>query len=265
MGRTLIQTAPASIVHLHATQRNTPVVGATAHTIELSEADAVAALFERLQPTLVIHTAFSMHAGERDIWQATRQVVAGCQATQAELIYLSTDALFDGEHPPYREEDDPAPVHEYGRWKAKAEWFVREEMPAAAVIRTSLITQLTPLDPRCRWIVNSLREKKPISLFVDELRCPILVEDIATQIWELAALPASERAGIWHLAGVEALSRYAIGLLVAAHKGLDPAGITPAYSASFPTPRPRDLRMLTTRADKQLKTKARPLSVLLHK
>lgn len=260
LGRTLLALAPAGAT-LHATQRQQLVVGAVAHTVELSDGAAVAALFEQVQPTLVIHTAFS-YQGARDILAATRHVVEGCHATGAALIHLSTDALFDGEQAPYDESAEPAPLHDYGRWKTEAEWLVREALPQAAVVRTSLIVQFTPLDRNSAWVADSLREGKPITLFVDELRCPILAEDLAQQIWEVAALSPAERAGVWHLAGPEAVSRYALGLLIAAHEGLDPRGITPALSATYPTPRPRDLRLLTTRADRALRTRARPVSVL---
>ncbi|MBA3531545.1 MAG: sugar nucleotide-binding protein [Ardenticatenales bacterium] len=262
LGRTLLKLAPPGL-ELHATQRHTPVVGTTAHSIDLAEEEAVQALFDHLQPGLVFHTAFSMDEGERDIWAATRNVVAGCQAVGATLIYMSTDALLDGENAPYPESATPCPVHEYGRWKARAEEHVRKQLPAAAIVRTSLITEFTPLDPRSAWVADSLRAGKPITLFVDELRCPIRPDDLARQLWELAALPPATRRGVWHLVGPEAMSRYALGLLVAAHERLDPAGITPAYSTVAATPRPRDLRLLTTRAAKSRLTPARPISTLI--
>ncbi len=261
LGQALIEQAPHGI-DLHATQRHTPVRGASPHTIELSDGIAVASLFRRLRPRLVIHTAYSMQAGERDIWQATRHVVDGCQATGATLLYLSTDALLDGTQGPYAESAEPAPLHEYGRWKARAELLVRAQCPDAAVVRTSLITQFAPLDPRSAWVAGALRAGEPITLYVDELRCPILPTDLARQLWEVSTLPDEVRGGVWHLAGPEALSRYAIGLLIAAHEGLDPSGIVPAEAATSATPRPRDLRLLTTRADQALSTRARPLSAL---
>ena len=264
LGRTLIAQVPAD-AELHATQRRTPVSadGVQCHPLDLADEEAARRLWETVRPGLVFHTAYTMNEGERDVWQATRSVAAACEATGAALVHLSTDALHDGEHAPYDESAEPAPVHDYGRWKARAEEHVRERLPGAALVRTSLITQLSPLDPRCAWVADSLRRGEPVPLFVDEIRCPIRVEDLAAQLWELAALPAAERAGVWNLAGPEALSRYAIGLLIAAHEGLDPSGITPKWSREHPAPRPRDLRLLTTRADRALKTRARPLSSAL--
>ncbi|HEV2130755.1 MAG TPA: sugar nucleotide-binding protein [Longimicrobiaceae bacterium] len=262
LGSWLLRTAPPAW-ELYATQRHSPVSGAPAHTVELSRARDVLALWERLRPGLVIHTAYSAGEARRDTWKATHSVVDACEAVGAALIHLSTDALFDGEHGPYDESAEPAPVHEYGEWKARAELHVRERMPGAAVVRTSLITEFAPLDPRSAWVAEALRERKPLSLFVDELRCPITALDLARQLWEIAALPFSTRAGVWHLAGPEALSRYALGTLIAAHERLDAAGITPARSADAPGRRPRDARLLTTRADAALQTRARPISTLL--
>ena len=217
----------------------------------------------RVRPDLVIHTAYSATEGERDVWRATESVVRACRAAGAALVYMSTDALLDGESSPYGESAEPAPVHDYGRWKAKAELHVRGEMPAAAVVRTSLIVRAEPPDRGSAWVLDALRRGEPVRLFTDELRCPVAVEDLAAQLWEVAGLPPARRAGVWHLAGPEALSRYALGVLLALRHGLDPRGIVPTPSAAAPAPRPRDLRLLTSRADRELRTRARPISAVL--
>jgi dTDP-4-dehydrorhamnose reductase len=262
LGGELIRQAPPG-VEVHATRRASPVHGAEAHAVELSDAVAVGALLAGVRPALVIHTAYSAADGERDIVRATESVVDACRAVGAALVYMSTDALLDGESSPFAESAEPAPVHEYGRWKAQAELLVRERMPDAAVIRTSLIVRAEPPDRNSAWVVDSLRGGQPVRLFTDELRCPVAVEDLAAQLWEVAQLPAEGRAGVWHLAGPEAVSRYALGVLLAVRAGLDPGAIVPIPSASSPAPRPRDLRLLTTRADRHLRTRARPVSAVL--
>ena len=99
------------------------------------------------------------------------------------------NVVFDGESPPYAEDREPAPVYEYGRWKADAEDYVRRECPSAAVIRNSLITSFAPPDARSNAMVAALRDGAPVTLFVDEIRTPILADDLARQIWEIARLP----------------------------------------------------------------------------
>lgn len=264
LGSELIARAPAG-VELHATQRRTPVTGAQAHTIELSDVDATGALLGRLRPDLVIHTAYSqsVETAERDILRATESLVHACARGGCDLVHVSTDAVFDGEHAPYAEAGEPAPVHAYGRWKAAAERAVRERLPHAAIIRTSLIVRADPPDSGSAWVLDGLRRGEPVRLFVDELRCPIAVEDLASQLWELAALPASARAGLWHLAGPEAVSRYTLGVLLARRHGVDADAIIPARSLGAGLQRPRDLRLLTTRVDRELRTRVRPISEVL--
>lgn len=262
LGGELIRQAPTGF-EVHATRRVSPVHGAESHAVELSDADAVAALFARVRPALVIHAAYSAAEGERDILRATESVVRACRSAGAALVYMSTDALLDGESSPYDESAEPAPVHEYGRWKADAELHVRAQMPDAAVIRTSLIVRAEPPDRGSAWVLDSLRRGEPVRLFTDELRCPIAVEDLAAQLWELARLPVDRRGGVWHLAGPETVSRYALGVLLALRAGLDPRGVVPVPSASAHAPRPRDLRLLTRRADRELATRARPISAVL--
>lgn len=261
VGRALIRLAPDGW-DLHATQRVHAVHGARVHQVELSQAGAVAQLFATVRPELVFHTAYSMQHGDQDIVAATRNVVAGCAAAGSRLLHLSTDLVFDGERGPYGESAQRAPVSDYGWWKARAEEEVQARIPHASIVRTSLVTELAPPDPRVAWIADSLRRKDPLTLYVDELRCPISVADLTAQLWEIATLPADEPAGVWHLAGPEALSRYALGLLIAAHFGLNPAGITPGRSRDATPRRPRDVRLLTARVDRVLRCKARPISEL---
>lgn len=260
LGSALVRAALPGI-ELHATRRRTPVTGAAAHAVELADAAAVADVWRRVRPDVVIHTAYSTGAPERDVWEATRNVAEACAEHGAGLVHVSTDMVFDGERAPYSEDDPPAPLTGYGRSKADAERIVRTTLPGA-VVRTSLILRADPPDRTTGWVLDGLRSGAPVRLFTDELRCPIAVDDLAAQLWELASLPADERAGVWHLAGPEALSRYALGLLIAARAGLDPAGITPARLAETPAPRPRDLRLLTSRADRALRTRARPASAV---
>jgi dTDP-4-dehydrorhamnose reductase len=262
LGSALLRAAPAG-VEVHATRRTAPVQGAPAHAVELSDAAAVERVLRALRPDLVLHTAYSAAHGERDIVAATASVVAACGATGAALVHLSSDALLDGASSPYGEDAEPAPVHAYGRFKARAERQVRARLPAAAVVRTSLLLRVDPPDPNSAWVLEALGRGEPARLFVDEIRAPAAADDVAAQLWEVAALEASARSGVWHLAGPEALSRYALGVLLALRHGLDPAGIVPTRSADAAEPRPRDLRLLTRRADAALRTRTRGASEIL--
>jgi dTDP-4-dehydrorhamnose reductase len=258
LGRTLVVEAPPGL-EVHATQRTSPVPeAARAHVVELSDDRAVEALFAEVQPEVVIHTAYGRDF-ERDIILATRNVAEACGRAGAAMVHLSTDVVFDGEHAPYAEGDPLSPITEYGRRKADAERLVRQLAPGAAIVRTSLIVRTDGQDAT----LAQLRAGTLPPAFVDELRSPIAAEDLASQLWELATLPRERMAGVWHLAGPEAVSRYTLALLLAIPHGLQDR-VVPALNRDFTPRRPRDVRLLTTRADRELATCVRPISEALH-
>lgn len=258
LGSALIRGVPQG-VDLHATRRENPVAGAEAHRVDLADAAAVDALFEHLRPAVVIHTAYGKHDFGRDVVQATRCVAEACRRASAALVHVSTDLVFDGERAPYDESAAPAPISDYGRAKVAAERIVGEILPAAAIVRTSVIVRMDEGNEA----VRQLRAGTFPPAFVDELRCPIAVDDLAAQLWEIASLPADRRGGVWNLVGLEALSRYALAMLLAHRFGIDPGAIVPGLNRGFTPPRPRDLRMTTARADRELRTRARPISEAL--
>jgi dTDP-4-dehydrorhamnose reductase len=263
LGRALLASRPAG-VEVHATRQRTPVAaeGVTVHACDLADAGATAALVEEVAPDLVIHAAYRKDSGERDIIAATAAVAMACARSVAGLIHLSSDVVFDGEHAPYAEDAVPAPVEPYGAHKLRAEAAARANLPDAAIVRTSLLVQPDPPDPTSRWVIEQLRAGETPRLFVDELRCPTAPSDLAAMLWELTALPADARAGVWHLAGPEAVSRHTLGVLLARRLGLAPR-FEAALSCEHPTRRPRDLRLGTARADATLRTPARPIGAVL--
>ena len=127
-------------------------------------------------------------------------------------MHLSSDIVFDGTRGRYREDDPVAPVHAYGRSKAEAERLVAELHPEAAIVRTSLIYGGPEPGPQERLAREGRR------FFVDEIRSPVQVEDLARALLELVALDYS---GPLHLAGADDISRYDLAVLL----GADPARI----------------------------------------
>src|ERR1700741_323706 len=228
LGGELIRAVPAG-VDLHATQRQTPVHGATAHTVDLASADTVNAVFGDVRPEVVIHAAYGKHDLARDVVLATRCVASACARMGIALVHVSTDVVFDGGHAPYAESASPSPISDYGRAKAEAEEIVVREIPGAAIVRTSIIVRSGEENE----IVRQLRAGTFPPAFVDELRSAIAVEDLAAQLWELALLPPERIGGVWHLAGPEAVSRYALAVLLALRHGVDPREVKPALNRDF--------------------------------
>ena len=85
---------------------------ATTERVEIRDADAVAALFERLRPDVVIHTAYRQDGPTARAINVdgAENVARAAAAVGARLVHLSTDVVFDGRKgAPYVEEDPLSP------------------------------------------------------------------------------------------------------------------------------------------------------------
>jgi dTDP-4-dehydrorhamnose reductase len=188
----------------------------------------------------VIHTAYRQASDEWAVNAEGSEVVARA-AAGARLVHLSTDIVFDGTRGRYREEDEPAPVNAYGRSKAEAERRVEAAHPSATIVRTSLLYGGEEPGPQERLATENRR------FFVDELRSPVHVGDLADALLEVLELDAP---GPLHLGGADDVSRFDFAVLL----GADPA----LLEAAKTTPeRAADVSLDSSRAAGLLKTRLR--------
>ena len=213
--------------------------------------DDVTALALRTRPDVVINAAY-----RQPDWETTADggahVALAAAAADARLVHVSSDAVFSGTAPSYDETRTPDPVTPYGAAKAAAETAVKGITPAAVIARTSLI--IGDGDSQHEKLVHALAAGAAAGpLFTDVVRCPVHVADLASALLELAASP---HAGICHVAGSDAVSRYELGLLIASRDGLDPAAL-PAGLRAAGLPGASDVRLDSTKTQARLTTRLR--------
>jgi dTDP-4-dehydrorhamnose reductase len=231
--------------------------------LDVCDREAVARLVETARPGAVIHTAY-LQGGERmqevNV-EGSANVAAAARAAGARLVHLSTDVVFDGEkRGAYDEHDRPAPVTAYGQSKLEAELRVVSALPEALIVRTSLIYGGALPGPHERMVLDALDGRADTGFFVDEVRCPVAVGDLAEALLELAA---GELAGPLHVAGAEAVSRHAFAVLLARAAGRDPSALRTARSADAAVRRPRNCALDCSRASRLLRTRLRGVSEVL--
>ena len=222
---------------------------ATTERVEIRDAAAVRDLLERVRPDVVIHTAYRQEGPDARaiVVDGSEHVARAAAAIGARLVHLSTDVVFDGRKgSPYREGDELAPVTAYGRAKATAEERVAAVHPGALVVRTSLLYggrepsqhELAAHDPEA-------------SFYVNELRSPVQVGDLAAALLELAEL---EVAGPLHVAGAAPVSRAHLAGLIARR---------PGRSSEAPPTRPLDCTLDSSRAQALRRTRLRGVREVL--
>ncbi len=229
-----------------------PAGGADWHVVDIRRRDDVAALARRVRPDVIVNVAY-----RQSDWAVTADgaahVALAAAAVGARLVHVSSDAVFSGAGPRYDETSTPDPVSPYGAAKAAAETAVRAIAPAAVIARTSLI--IGDGDSPHETLVHALASGAVRGvLYTDTARCPVDAGDLAAALLELDAGPET---GICHVAGPDAVSRYELGLLVAARDGLDPAALPSGLFAATGKTGPRDVRLDSAATQARLATRLR--------
>lgn len=247
---------------------NHPVSLGKAFSIDLTKKDSVYESMREMRPEAVIHTAAytSVDGCEQHknrAWninaEATKNLAIASNDVGAQLVFVSTDYVFDGEKGNYSEIDETNPVNYYGYTKLKGEELVREYSATWCVVRTSVIYGWAGHKPDfAAWIMDNLRSGNRLKVLVDQCVSPTLNTNLADMLLEIAE---SKKTGIFHAAGATALSRYEFALRIAEAFDLDSSLITPAAMAEMKwiADRPRDSSLDVSKARRALGTK--PLAI----
>jgi len=261
LGRVVARHALAAGWHVAGTYLHAPadVPGVQWHQLDVRDHGAVHDLFAQVQPALVLHVAVVEPSDWTTNADGAAYVALAALRSNARLIHMSSDAIFDGSRGRYTEADPPQPITSYGAAKAAAETLVRILAPHALIVRTSLIIGARPYK-HVQMVLDLLTGRREGVLFSDEIRCPIWVDDVAAALLELAVCDTS---GILHVAGADAVSRYELGVLLAQHWGLDGARLRAGSVAASGVQRPTDVRLDCSRAHALLRTPLRGVRTFL--
>lgn len=220
--------------------------------LDIRRGEDVAALAAEARPDVIINAAY-----RQSDWETTadgpRHLALAAAATHARLVHVSSDAVFSGARMRYTEDCGPDPTTPYGAAKSAAEAAVRDITPAAIVARTSLIIG-DGGSPHERLVHALAARPGTGALFTDDVRCPVHVADLAAALLELAGSPY---AGVHHVAGTDAISRYELGRLIARRDGLDETALPRGRRADTGPAAPLDVRLDCTLTQQRLATRLR--------
>jgi dTDP-4-dehydrorhamnose reductase len=190
----------------------TPPAGITAG-IDLDDEPAVAALFARAQPRLIINCAGVCDVGTCEDSpefarlvnvEGTRVLLAHAPAS-TRIVHMSSDHVFSGDSGPYYEDSPTDPVSVMGGTRVASEQLVLARANTLVVraglwIGPSSTGRIGHLD----WLRDRTRRKLPMTIVEDEHRSAVWAEDAARRVWQLAR---SELTGIRHIVAERIVSR----------------------------------------------------------
>lgn len=138
----------------------------------------------------------------------TKNIALTCAKTNKHLIYISTDAVFDGKkNAPYTEIDKPSPINWYGRTKWLGEREVVNSGCSFTVIRIAypFRARFEPKLDFVRKLMKKLANSEEVSMFTDTLFTPTFIDDIAQA---LKVNIGRRPRGVFHVVGSSILSPF---------------------------------------------------------
>jgi len=225
------------------------VPGLTMFFLNITDKSQVLYVFDRVKPDLVIHCAAvgSVDYAENNFTEChninvigTRNVV---EATgRGRFVYLSTNAVYKGDNPPYGEMSERTPVNRYGALKREAENLVMALSNNWLIIRPFMLYGYPYPGGRPNWfttITQKLAMGETIKLVNDVYWQPTLAEDVARAIWQLAE---GDKNQIYNVASDDHMTLYDFGLAVAKYNKVSTKRIEPIATSELKgiAPRPID-------------------------
>jgi len=220
--------------------------------VSLDSEEECRAVIERHKPDCVIHTAglVSVEECEQNPGLAqkvnidlAKNIAVTCNELNIKLIHISTDHLFSGEYQMAQEKNNVDPINNYARTKYQAELKVQDNCKDALIVRTNFFGWGTKYRQSFSdFILNRLRNNKPVDLFQDIFFTPILIDELVRRVHQLIDLGAS---GIFNVTSKERLSKYEFGLKLAKCFNLKPNLINPISINNKPQliKRPKDMSL----------------------
>ena len=213
--------------------------------LDITDEKQVTGTIAKHRPDLVIHAAAytDVDGCERDPDKAflvnaegTHNVALACELSDAAMVYISTDFVFDGEKgAPYTEQDTPNPINQYGASKLAGEKYVQELCPRHFIVRTAWLYGIHGKSfPRT--MINTARAGKPLSVIADQVGSPTFTADLAAAICELIKSPIY---GTYHITNKGSCSWFEFAKKTLSFAGMNDVEIKPITSEEWPSPTKR--------------------------
>ena len=181
-----------------------------------------------------------------------KNVATAAKKIGSQLIYISTDFVFDGKKKLYNENDQPNPLSNYGKTKLNGELEVKRIDIDNLIVRTSVLFGWN-LDPNnfnyVAWIYNKLKSNENIQITNSQWNTPTLADNLAQAI--LMAIN-KKLMGLYHMCGSECINRYDFALKVAKHFNLDDTLVKPIPEFKQKAERPKFSCLDNSKASKDL-------------
>ncbi|GAB6029044.1 hypothetical protein CHUAL_004830 [Chamberlinius hualienensis] len=238
-------------------------------TLDLKNFEVVKKTITDHQPIhVIIHSAAERDCNKVDAdyetakklnVEATQNLAELAATIGAKFIYISTDYVFDGKNPPYKETDAVCPLNKYGITKLEGEEASLKSHPGAIVLRVPLL--YGPVEYLNESVATGLLNlfvdpKKKVEVSSYEIRFPTHVNDVAQVCYKLSKLglkKPDEVKGIYHFTGPEAMTKYEMARIIAQELHLPLHHVVADTNPTKGAPRPFNSHLDTSKLENIMK------------
>ena len=211
---------------------------------DVATREQVAAVFEKVRPTLVVNCAAytKVDLAEKEREQANAANTDGpavlahlCGSHGARLVHFSTDYVFDGSlRRPLRPDDPVGPQSAYGQSKLGGERNIRKlNPPGWLIVRTAWL--YGPNGPNfVQTMLNVARAGKPLRVVNDQVGSPTYTFDLAEATLDLLDRGAT---GVWHVSNSGQTTWFDFAKAIFEEWGLSP-DVQPITTAEWKATKP---------------------------
>jgi dTDP-4-dehydrorhamnose reductase len=210
--------------------------------LDFTDAAAIRKAILDFAPSLVIHAGAMTNvdacetdpdAAYRSNALGTQNVALACLVAGAEMMYISTNEVFDGDKDaPYLEFDETNPIGAYGRSKLAGERFVQRLVARHYIVRTAWLYARGG-NNFCSKIVQLADERGELRVVSDEFGSPTYAPDLAEAVLRLVA---TGHYGTYHLTNEGVTSRFEWAQEILRLSGRGQVPIRPIHAGDWVRP-----------------------------
>ncbi len=136
----------------------------------------------------------------------TKRIIDEANNKGIKVVFLSSEAVFDGKKGMYKEEDSPKPVTIYGRQKLQIEQYICQTLSDYLILRISrAVSSVFDETDIFHEFYIKIKHQEEIVCLKDQSFCLTEVNDIAQMI--VVAIQ-KELRGLYHLSSSNYITRY---------------------------------------------------------
>lgn len=216
LGSMLHRTAVDHEVHgCYNTNRLVPFTDHTFHHLDITDAEEVTTVLNLVKPDVVIHCAAKAspdwcESNQEEAYkvnvEGSKNLIDWCVSHKSHIVFISSNAVFDGTQSPYTEESLPNPQDTYGKQKLLIEQYLVSSGVSYLIIRSMcLYGWNNPFERKnfTSLLIEKCMTNQPMNITNDVYCNFISSVDVAVSIWKLLT-----RQGIYHIAGEERLTHW---------------------------------------------------------